>query len=186
MGEGPAPSRVLAQLFWGDCDAPDPVLGAGAGAEVWDALEKWEWARLYLHFTHITKKTRGPRAELGGSFVPKPPPGTRSNSLALGCPCAPGSSCWRAAQPPWWGSGLAEDPPDPQIFGFAKSLRRAGSGSGCRRSKVVPCVCVCVHIYKYKNIERRDIAEDPSSSSFLAFAGGGEQAEPPGWGCTWL
>lgn len=67
----------------------------------------------------------------------------------------PGDSCWRAAQPAWWGSGLAEDPPDPQIFGFAKSLRQAGSGSGCRRSKVVPCVCVCVHIYKYKYREKR-------------------------------
>lgn len=39
---GPAPRRGLAQLFGGDCDAPDQVLGAGAGAEVWDASEKWE------------------------------------------------------------------------------------------------------------------------------------------------
>lgn len=72
---GPAPRRGLAQLFGGDCDAPDQVLGAGAGAEVWDASEKWERARLYLHFTHITEQTRGPRAELGGGFVPSHPQG---------------------------------------------------------------------------------------------------------------
>lgn len=71
-GGGPAPRWVLAQLFWGDCDAPDQVLGAGAGAEVWDASERWEWARLYLHFTHVTEQPRGPRAELGG-FVPGHP-----------------------------------------------------------------------------------------------------------------
>lgn len=69
-------------FFGGDCDAPDQVLGAGAGAEVWDALEKWEWARLYLHFTHVTEQPRGPRAELGG-FVPSHPWGW-SNSCALG------------------------------------------------------------------------------------------------------
>lgn len=92
----------------------------------------------------------------GGALSPAIPRDTeQSGSLALGCPHAPRSSCWKAAQPAQWGSGLAEDPPDPRNFGFAKSLRQAGSGSGCRRSKVVPCVCVCVHIYIYKYREKR-------------------------------
>lgn len=43
-------------------------------------------------------------------------------------------------------------------------------------------VCVSVCIYININIERKDSAEDSSSSSFLALAGGGEQAEPPSWG----
>lgn len=69
-------------FFRGDCDAPDQVLGAGAGAEVWDALEKWEWARLYLHFTHITKQTRGPRTELGeGEALSPAIPGDTEQSL---------------------------------------------------------------------------------------------------------
>lgn len=85
-----------------------------------------------------------------GGFVPSQPWGHGAIPWPWGVPVP-----WRAAQPAWWGPALAEDPPDPQIFGFAKSLRQAGSGSGCRRSKVVPCVCVCVHIYKYKYREKR-------------------------------
>lgn len=42
-------------------------------------------------------------------------------------------------------------------------------------------MCVSVCIYININIERKDIAEG-SPSSFLALAGGGEQAEPPGQG----
>lgn len=143
---GPAPRWVLAQLFWGGCDAPDQVLGAGAGAEVWDAPEKWEWARLYLHFTHVTKQTRGPRAELGGALSPAIP-GDMEQFLGPGVSPCPGDSCWRAAQPAWWGSGLAEDPPDPQIFGFAKNLRQSWERLRVPEIRSRPlCVCLCAYI----------------------------------------
>lgn len=139
---GVLPHLGFWHSFFGG-DTPEQVLGAGAGAEVWEALEKWEWARLYLHFTHITHGLSW--GQPWGQFL-----GPGDNSLSLGDVPAGGQLSQLAGAQVWLRTLL-----DPQIFGFAKSLRRAGSGSGCRRSEVVPCVCVCVHIYKYKYREKR-------------------------------